>query len=346
MPRKKQSAPASNPPLRPTTRTIAAEARVSSATVSLALRNSPLLSAETRTRIRELALRLGYRPDPEVAKLMHHLRQRHKPRFKSVIVGLTTTPASENNDYAMRIWKGILRQSDALGYGASLQHIQEADLRKDGFCRTLGNRGVEGIVFLPQAKPIALENSSAWDRFSIVAATHSIFSPVFHRIVPDQFGNTLLICQKLEQMGKRRIGQLLKRQSDITVDHRISGAIAWQNTLGATEPTLPLLYDDDYGGSIKTWFRKQRPDAIIVGTEEHARRVVKLLGLSVPGPVLFAIADNNAQGIFPGIDQCAEEVGASAVMALCGQLQSGSRGIPAHPCYTMIRGTWHPGADL
>ena len=43
-------------------------------TVSLALRDSPKISAVTRERIRKIALQLGYQPDPELSRLLKHLR--------------------------------------------------------------------------------------------------------------------------------------------------------------------------------------------------------------------------------------------------------------------------------
>src|SRR5471030_1284470 len=60
----------------PTLRTIAQAAGVSLATVSLALRDNPQTSRKTRARIKAVADRMGYRPDPRVAKLMSYLQQR------------------------------------------------------------------------------------------------------------------------------------------------------------------------------------------------------------------------------------------------------------------------------
>src|SRR5688572_14522424 len=55
-------------------RAVAEAAGVSLMTVSLALRNSPRVSSRTRTRIAQLADKLGYRPDPEISRLMSRLR--------------------------------------------------------------------------------------------------------------------------------------------------------------------------------------------------------------------------------------------------------------------------------
>jgi LacI family transcriptional regulator len=60
---------------------------VSLMTVSLALRNSPKVSKATRLKVRRMADKLGYRPDPEIARLMTRLHKTtqswDRPRWPS-----------------------------------------------------------------------------------------------------------------------------------------------------------------------------------------------------------------------------------------------------------------------
>ena len=58
-----------------TMKTIAAQAGVTQATVSMCLANSPRIPAATRERIQAVADRLGYRPNPYVSALMRIRRQ-------------------------------------------------------------------------------------------------------------------------------------------------------------------------------------------------------------------------------------------------------------------------------
>jgi DNA-binding LacI/PurR family transcriptional regulator len=57
-------------------RDVARRVAVSVSTVSLALRNSPLVSAETRKAVQAAVEELGYRVNPYVAA---HMRSRRKP---------------------------------------------------------------------------------------------------------------------------------------------------------------------------------------------------------------------------------------------------------------------------
>lgn len=59
-----------------TMREVACRANVSTSTVSLALRDSPLVAEETRARIQAVAASLRYKTHPLVAA---HMRSRRKP---------------------------------------------------------------------------------------------------------------------------------------------------------------------------------------------------------------------------------------------------------------------------
>lgn len=84
--------PASTGRARVTLRHLAELASVSTQAVSLALRNHPSIGRSTRDRIRALALREGYAPDPHLVKLMHHLRGRKTPKATASVCALTTRP--------------------------------------------------------------------------------------------------------------------------------------------------------------------------------------------------------------------------------------------------------------
>jgi DNA-binding LacI/PurR family transcriptional regulator len=73
-------------------RTIAEAAGVSVQAVSLALRKHPTVGSGTRARIEALARQLGYTPDPQLTKLMQHLRAGRGKRFTASVCALTTRP--------------------------------------------------------------------------------------------------------------------------------------------------------------------------------------------------------------------------------------------------------------
>jgi len=328
------------PAKRPTLRAIAAEAGVTHATVSMALRNHPGISLKTRQKVQRLARKLGYCPDPEVAKLMHHLRMKHKPKFRSTIAAITTAAEDTEPRYAVVLREGAQREAEALGYGFSLFRVSVGAKRDTSLHRILRARGVEGVLLLPMKEALRMGRFLEWKDFAVVAATYAVMAPDFHRVVPDQFGNTLLICRQLARLGCRRIGLIAWRGIDLVVDHRFSAAVMWQNTMGGTEFVPVFSYDVDYRDGLKDWFTKERPDGLIVGTEAVARGVMDELKLRVPGHVRFAVTERPGPTFFSGIDQRAGVVGAAAVAQLHAMIQRGEKGTPAVPGVMMIKGCW------
>jgi DNA-binding LacI/PurR family transcriptional regulator len=325
---------------RPTMRVIAAAAGVTHATVSMALRNHPGISLKTRQKVRRVANKLGYRPDPEVAKLMHHLRMKHKPMFKSTIAAVTTLSQEKEAAYAAALREGAQRAAESLGYGFSVFRVEAGTKRDTSLQRILRSRGVEGVLLLPMKEAVALGRYLDWSQFAIVAATYGVLAPDFHRVVPDQFGNTLLICRQLAKLGSRRIGLVMRRGTDLVVDHRFSAAVMWQNTMGGTDFVRAFIYDQDYRDGLKSWFVAERPDGLIVGTEAEAQGIEKELELLPSSKVRIAVTERPGPTLFSGIEQRSAEIGAAAAAQLHGLIQRGEKGIPAVPGVMMIKGHW------
>jgi DNA-binding LacI/PurR family transcriptional regulator len=325
---------------RPTLRVIAQQAGVTHATVSMALRNHPLISTATRRKVQRVAAKLGYTPDPQVAKLMQHLRLKHKPKFQSTLAAVTTLAEGDELAYARAVRDGAQSAAETFGYGFSVFRVA-ADVGRDtSLQRILRSRGVEGLLLLPMHAPREFGRFLDWSQFSIVAATHGVLAPEVHRVVPDQFGNTQLICEHLAGLGCRRIGLVISAETDLTVGHRFSAPVVWQNTKGGGEYVEPFTYTGDYLRGLREWYEAQRPDGLIVGDEVMARAIVRELRLRQPGPVKVALTERLTVSPYSGIEQRAREVGAAAVAQLHALVQRGEKGIPRVPSVTMIKGHW------
>src|SRR5262245_14119406 len=103
-------------------REIAQAAGVCLMTVSLSLRDNPKISAATRQRVRAIAARMGYRPDPEISRLMGRLRS-SRLRRGTVVVGmidLRDQPAAAVTPYDQAVRRGVTRRAEALGFSVSV----------------------------------------------------------------------------------------------------------------------------------------------------------------------------------------------------------------------------------
>lgn len=246
-----------------------------------------------------------------------------------------------------RLLGSVRARTEVLGYSFSLFNIAAFPENADRLRRTLRNRGIEGIILTSMGEAHDLSGRLDWGAFSVVSTTPSVARPQFHSVSPNHYDNALLIFNKLTQAGYRRIGLALPTDRDLRVRHRWSGAMAWHILLGPGSPVAPLLDDGSKTGrdpgKLMSWLKEQRPDVVvtdlatqIVATAiEHAlpaRARPPLVAMHWPVPKADA-----------GIDQNAEEIGATAVNILAGLIQHGEKGVPSMPHTTMIEGKWVKG---
>ncbi|MES2692644.1 MAG: LacI family DNA-binding transcriptional regulator [Verrucomicrobiota bacterium] len=335
--------------VRPSLRTLAALAGVTSMTVSLALRNHPSIPVTTRARLKKLAAEQGYRPDPTVAKLMLHLRTRRLPRTQSSICALRMRPppvTAQGYDYGQQAVDGVRRGAEALGFGFEEMFIDEPGLTPRRLQRILSSRGVEGVVLLPMVRPVRLGQLLDWPAFSVVAATSSVLTPRVHTVIPDQFSNTLKLCERLDGEGCERVGLATHADHDVRVKHRVAAALGWHRESRGREPIPTLRIDRGRldAKALATWIEKYALQAVASDSEfdldllaaalpAGTRRRLRFLSTSVYPPLAR----------YEGINEKPDEVGVVAVETLAAMIQRGERGLPKSARTVTITGEfWVP----
>lgn len=327
---------------RPTIRSLAKQAGVTPMTVSLALRNHASISRATKERIQRLAAESGYRPDPEVSKLMHHLRTRREVRYQATICGLRSRPNTTEARYGDEIEQGAKERAGALGFGFESLWLEEVDRESRSLHRILRSRGIEGLVLLPMAKPVSLANAVQWSDFSVVTASLSVLAPRFSGVIPDQFGNMMKLCSHLSAEGYRRLGLVTQPLHDLRVDHRFTGALAWHGVFGRVDSLKPFVTESwpPDRKELQQWYRAQKPQVLIADSESRARSLQEMLApIATPLPPMYSTGLCSEESHYPGINEHPQEIGAVAVDMLAGQLQRGIKGVPKVSSLTMIEGS-------
>ena len=341
-----QSVPAV-PASRTTVRQVAALAGVSQMTVSRALRNQPRVAEKTRRKILTIAQGIGYRPDPEIAKLMHHLRNRRRPQFQSLICGLTNWPEEAKPAYFQALLAGAERQARARGYGFSVRQCSSAERCGAGLQRMLLSQGVQGVMLLPQRPPFDLSALMNWDKFSVVAASLSVLGPEMNRVAPHHFSNTVRLCRELAALGYRRIGLVIDAEQDVRANRGFSAAMLSFGRYEAAEPVPPLIWEGELTEALISWFRHEQPDVLVAMSEDHVRLCARILRLKIPGPIGFASTNvgpgNAGSGLIAGIDEQPEEIGAMSIDLLASMIERCIRGLPSCPASTLLAGLWRNG---
>jgi len=327
----------------PTFQDLARAAEVSSMTVSRALSGRGRIAEATRTRILRLADRLGYRPDPEIAKLMHHLRNRRTHRFQSVIVGLTTREIDDRENYFCSLTAAARTQVVERGYGFEIVNVATDPERWPSLHRTLLHRGVEGVLLLPQKAPIDLTPLLAWEKFSVVSASASAIGPSVHRVMPHHFANTLLLCRNLASQGHRRIGLVMTAEHDRRSENSFTAAVTWHGLNESAHFIPPLITSTTSIDSLRAWFTREKPDAIITNEIQSARDCARLLGKKLAGPPRFVVTslhDGSHPRTVTGINERPATIGAAAADLLTSMVERRVRGCPTAPASTLLTGCW------
>ena len=201
-----------------------------------------------------------------------------------------------------------------------------------------------------------------WSRFSAVKIDYFPHQPELHNVTNDQCGIIRLAMQRVMAMGYRRIGFVMHRGWDHSVDHLwTAGFLCEQQNLAESDRIPMFLFPEAEpvenwineskaeviapAATFGPWFRKYRPEVIISKASFVQPRLAEL-GLRVPRDVAFAdVFLDSFDGRAAGVRQNHETVGELAVEILAGQLQHNKYGVPEIPTTTFVEGTWFDGAS-
>jgi DNA-binding LacI/PurR family transcriptional regulator len=331
------------PPKRVSQREVAAAVGCSAMTVSCALRNSPKVLPETRKKILEVAERLGYRPDPEISKLMTHLRQPTRHSFSHNLAFINSWPDREEylKGYTGEIYQGAKHRAAQLGFDIEPFWLLESGMTARRLSSVLYNRGIRGVLLPPWLNPNEVVQLD-WPRFSVVATTMSIANPAVNRVVPHVFRNTLLACEELLKQGYRRIAFIETEDAHIRSEGMSRGAfeLIRSTRLPESSPAGLILRDWD-DPLLFDWFKAEHPDAIVCSRASVYHKLRKALGgRQAPG---FIVLDSMQDERLTAIDQLPGSLGSAAVDVLVAQLLHNESGLPITPKLVMLNGRLRPG---
>lgn len=323
-------------------RAVAELAGVSVQSVSLALRNQPSIGLATRRRIQALAQELGYAPDPQVVKLMQHLRAGRQSKIGASVCFITTRPPSARESFCDLLLAGAIEGAKAAGFSHHVLHVDPDKMPRDRLQRMLRARGVEGLLLLPMADLRPLDDLLDWSEFSVVCATLSVMTPKFDRVVVDHFQNVFGLVERLQEAGFRRPGLVVHWQHDKRCAYHPTAALAWHGVYGGVEPVVAHRCEQLDAVSFRRWLQEQRPDVLLVAHDEFARELQRLPGLPRHLRIISCSARPAKDGTFPfaGNFDNPHQIGSVAAETLARKLALGRRGIPANPHTTLIRGSW------
>ena len=342
--------PAQAQPLRITVKAVAKKAGVSLMTASYALRNHPKIPRVTRDRIQRVAARLGYRPDPEMSRLMHLLRKHKHASFQTTLAFLSfqETPHATHR-YTADLIAGAKDRAAQLGYSVDVLSVAHSQLGRSRLTTMLKTRGIRGVLIPPLPEIVDCSAMLDWSQFSVIAATYSAQNLVVNRVVPNHQGNIMEALTRLRALGYRRpglvlVGDLVRRANSA---YQAVLALRQQNGDFAYVPAFNGEFSEmeDPDSRIRPWLLENQPDLLLT-VEAAVPTLIRVLGSRYPATIGIGVLDHSGVSTHAGIDQHPSIIGEAAVELLAGQIQHGEVGLGRHPRITMIDGTWLAGTSI
>jgi LacI family transcriptional regulator len=329
---------------------IAKAANVSLSTVSLSLRNSPLVKEATRLKVQKVADQLGYCTNPLLSALMRARRSHKNPDLcpsLALITGHDTRYGWKISETLREFHETACKRVAARGF-----HIEEiwryemgmTDQRLNGI---LEARGVRGLLLFPFGTPTPQLNLE-WSNFATVAFGFSIGNHAFDRVGSDHYRAMCCAVRECHQLGYSRIAFVSLEHMSQRVDGRwLAGYLATLHELPSIERPR-LFFPKSWNQSdIEAWFLTEQPDAIITSDPDIFTNWCDATGRSIPrdlGIVSLTVPslEDSQSGIYQNPRLQAER----AVDLLIDQIMRNQFGLAEAPMHCLIESTWVPGSTI
>jgi DNA-binding LacI/PurR family transcriptional regulator len=330
---------------------VAAAARVHVSTVSLGLRNSPLIPEATRQRIHAAAAKLQYRPDPLVSALMRQRRTGRGSAGHTVLAFVIAFPSRDRwrktSPMFAEYFAGARRRAEQIGYRLEEFWLPPEGMSQQRFSAVLFHRSIHGLLLAPLPNP-AFPLHLKWEHFSVVALglTHSRQS--LHCITHDHYHATLAAMDRCHALGYRRIGLAVSKLASSKVENIWLAAYLMKCRELALDHAPPPLLAESWKEEIaKAWYDRHRPDAIISTNPTDLGRWLENWNLHPPRDLGLV----NLSGVRLGepvssIVQSPQTIGARAIDLLVAGIEHNERGLPALPSTVLVPGEWNEGQTL
>ncbi len=331
---------------------VAAASGVCQATVSLALRGHPSIPAKTREHILREATRLGYRPNPLISALMASLKTAH-PTRTNVTLAYLSTRSQMKLPQRFKLFTGARQRAESLGFELEVFSYDSADA-EGASTRRLGSilyaRKVEGIL-LPPLESLNVSIDLNWRHFAVATCAYSLASPNLHRVAVNHKHLVTTALGHLRELGYRKIGLVTMDNINVRTERYLE--LGFLLHLNETEPDfrVPPLFvkeqpDKSPGPLVKemaAWLRRYEPDAMLylnVPIQDTLRELGLQAGRDIGLANLDLLKELSAES---GMDQRWDQVGATLLDIVTGQLYHNERGIPENPRLVLVDGCWVPG---
>ncbi|BDI31946.1 LacI family transcriptional regulator [Capsulimonas corticalis] len=275
---------------------------MSPATVSRSFTDSPMLSADTRQRVLEVAKRLNYRP-PHVRKKQRERALIREDAATGVSIGLqffapADTATIQGDAFYAPMMTGAQAETEKLGMHLLLHTTNRRKMLTD-LPRMIRDQIISGMLLVGSASPEIL------DAFlehvpQIVLVDNRDLTGKHDCILSDGIGGATAATQYLFELGHSRVAFAMSDPETTTFQDRLTGYLSAHFKAGRTaDPSLLICatteaqFSDQVTAMLS---RPDRPTAILAANDPHAYRLMQIcrdLGLQIPDDVSIVGFDDD-----------------------------------------------------
>jgi len=326
-----------------TVKDIAEKAGVSHTTVSRALHGNPLIPEETRERIRQIALDLGYSPSAAARAL--------KTR-RSQVLGVVLS--SLDDPFFSEILEGIEESVQGSGYSLFIASAHRDPERERGIVQTMVEHRVDGVIICSTS--FSSEQSDQLLQYGVpmVVVNNQAAEDFRYSIYHDDVDGSRQVTQHLIGLGHQKIAYIGNSDSGRTTLDRLTG---FRQALDAAGLAVPAEFvyetpggEPEHGMEAVGHFLDlpAPPTALVCYNDMMAIGVLKALreaGVQVPREVSVTGFDNIIFSAYTNpplttFDQPKRFIGAEAARLLLGLLNSATaQELSTQPNVRILKGS-------
>lgn len=318
-------------------------------TVSLALRDSELVSRKTRALVARKAKELGYIPDPKMGALTRYRLNSTSVREVPLVAWVTNFATKDDwkTEHNLKYYQGAKIRAAELGFSMFEVWLKDPDVTKSRIRDGLLSKGVRGLLLAPQ-ESLDTELEFDFSGFAALSIGFTLKSPVLHLAGGCSIDAIRQVVRRLRKRGYKRIGLMMSESINARVDGAFFGGFVGLASADAQTSIPPLMSDVFDETVFERWFEEWRPDALIVwgGHASKAQDWLRGHGLKLGEDVALArLGMGEGKGELAGFDQQSELIGKVAMSTLSSYLCRFEYGVPEHPTQTLVDGVWIEGGS-
>jgi LacI family transcriptional regulator len=289
-------------------RDVAAQARVSPATVSRALNGNPRVDPDLRARVQASAERLGYRPNV----LARNLRRQQVNAIGVVVSDIMNPHFSE-------MVREIEREGFRAGYRVLVCATNESTEKQAVYLRALADERVAGVILSP-TDPNGAEISELIDGgIPVVAFDRAVKDERVDTVIADNVGGVEQAARLLLMNGHREIAFVGGGKNVASSKDRLTGYKRAMRTAGLSPQTAVGHFSLEGGRHAMTALLSSArvPTAAVIANNLMTLGAVQAAqdaGVRIPQDLALVGIDNPywSQFVAPSITSLAQPVAAMA----------------------------------